>query len=47
MAMGQAAGVVAGFCARLGCSPAEVARRPELLKEVQRLLKAQGVYLGE
>ncbi|MDR5708811.1 MAG: FAD-dependent oxidoreductase [Armatimonadota bacterium] len=47
MAMGQAAGVVAAFCARRGCTPTEVARRTELLREVQRLLRAQGAYLGE
>ncbi len=47
MAMGQAAGVVAAFCARRGCTPAEVVRRPELLREVQRILRAQGAYLGD
>ncbi|MCS7171948.1 MAG: FAD-dependent oxidoreductase [Armatimonadetes bacterium] len=47
MAMGQAAGVVAAFCARIGCTPAEVVRRPELLREVQALLRSQGAYLGE
>src|SRR3972149_6770136 len=46
MALGQAAGVAAAFCARRGCTPRELARSAALLVEVQRTLRAQGAHIG-
>ena len=46
MALGQAAGVAAGLCARRGCSPREVAGDWALLYAVQRAFIGQGAYLG-
>ncbi len=46
MALGQAAGVAAGLCARQGCTPREVAGDWALMYEVQRSLIGQGAYLG-
>jgi hypothetical protein len=46
MALGQAAGVTAAFCARRGCAPRDVADDWALLHAVQGALIGQGAYLG-
>ena len=46
MALGQAAGVAAAICAKTGCTPADLARTPALVKQIQRTLLSQGAYLG-
>lgn len=46
MALGQAAGVAAAICAKEGCTPANLARTPALVKKVQQALLTQGAYLG-
>ena len=46
MALGQAAGVAAAICAKEGCTPADLARTPALVRKVQQALLAQGAYLG-
>ncbi|HEV8338969.1 MAG TPA: FAD-dependent oxidoreductase [bacterium] len=45
MALGQAAGVAAAFCAKRGCAPRELLRNPALMAEVQRILRAQGATI--
>ncbi len=42
MALGQAAGVAAAFCAKRGCTPRELIGKASLMAEVQRILRAQG-----
>ncbi|MGH2454407.1 MAG: FAD-dependent oxidoreductase [bacterium] len=45
MALGQAAGVAAAFCAQRGCTPRELIQKSALMAEVQRTLKAQGATI--
>jgi hypothetical protein len=45
MALGQAAGVAAAFCAKRGCTPRDLVRSSALMNEVQRILKAQGATI--
>jgi hypothetical protein len=44
--VGEAAGVLAAFCLDRGVTPRAVRNRPELLAELQALLRAQGVELS-
>ena len=45
MALGQAAGVAAAFCAKRGCTPRDLVRSSALMTEMQRILKAQGATI--
>jgi hypothetical protein len=44
--IGEAAGLLAGFCIGPGIDPAHVLERPERVREFQSLLEAEGIELA-